>query len=125
MARATQPSTADLKRDFDALKADLGNLTKELRAFAQAQERSLSQRATETAQAAANGVVGTAQAAANGFLGATEGLRETGAQQAQNLRSLAEQATSGAEELVREHPAGTVAGAAAIGFLVGALAARR
>ncbi|MCB1391104.1 MAG: DUF883 family protein [Rhodobacteraceae bacterium] len=114
MARATQPSTADLKRDFDALKADLGALTNELRAFAQAQERSLSQRATQTAQAAANGV-----------LGATEGLRESGAQQVQNLRALAEQATSGAEDLVREHPAGTVAGAAALGFLVGALAARR
>ncbi|PWE28001.1 hypothetical protein [Pararhodobacter marinus] len=114
MARASQPSTAQLKREFDALKADLGALAHEMRAYAQAQESSLSSRA----QAKAN-------TAADAARGAAESLFSGADHQFQHIRQFAESAAGGAEDMVRERPAAIVAGAAAIGFLVGALAARK
>lgn len=125
MARATQPSTADLKREFDSLKKDFGALTRELRAFAEAQERSLARRASEGAREAGSMAAETMDAAVDSIRDAAGNLRDSGEQHVQRLREIAEQAGAGAEEMVRERPGATLAGAAALGFLVGALTARR
>ena len=93
----------DVKGDFDALKADLGALTGELKRFLAAQNASFGQKAVETA-----GVV-----------------RDASEQQLAALRDMAQNAAGSAETLARKHPVGTVAGAALLGFAIGALATRR
>ncbi len=125
MARTTQPSTADLKREFDSLKADLGGLAKELRAYAASQERSLGQRAADTASATAGTMRDAAGTMRDNVSTLRDAVLERGDEQLQSLRAFAETAAGNAEDMVRQHPGSTVAGAAAVGFLIGALMARR
>ena len=95
--------TAEMRRDFDALRKDVSALTDVMKQYATLQESNL--------RAAANDRIVS--------------LKSAGEDQLDELRQRAEQTAADAQEMVRKNPGYSVAGAAAIGFIIGALTARR
>lgn len=95
--------TERLREEFDALRDDFASLTRELRTFAEHEERILGAKASDRVVA----------------------LKQIGAEQFDLARRYAVDAGKAAETTVRQHPGYAVAGLAALGFLVGALALRR
>jgi len=92
-----------LHADFDILRDDFQSLAQELKAFAQHEEHMLGDRASERVVA----------------------LKAAGEQQLELAKTYAFDAAKGAEDTVRRHPGYAVAGAATLGFLLGAIALRR
>lgn len=95
--------TERLRKEFDNLREDFMSLTRELRSYAQNEERALGERASERVVS----------------------LKSAGERQYETAKHYAVDAAKTAETTVREHPAYAVAGAAVLGFLVGAFAVRR
>lgn len=92
-----------LRAEFDNLREDVMALAHDLKAYAQHEERALGERANDRVVS----------------------LKTTGAEQFEAARTYAVEAAKTAETTVREHPAYAVAGAAALGFLLGAFTVRR
>ena len=92
-----------LRTECETLCGDVALLVQDLKTFARAEERSLADRAGERVVA----------------------LKSTGEQQLDLAKARARDAAQAAEKTVREHPGYAVAGAAALGFLIGALTLRR
>jgi len=102
-AKTQNPDYEKLREEFDTLRSDFRSLTRELKAFARHEERTLADRANERVVA----------------------LKSAGEHQYELARDYAIDAAKTAEETVREHPGYAVAGAAALGFLLGAFTVRR
>jgi len=107
MARAKEKIQHDeydrLRAEFDTLRDDLASLAGELKSFARDKEQTLADRTNERVVA----------------------LKSAGEHQLELARTYALDAAKSAEKTVREHPAYAVAGAAALGFLLGAITLRR
>lgn len=95
--------TEDLRKDFEALRDDVGALAEMLK------DQALESR-SRAADAAADRVVA---------------LKAASQERLDEIRARATDAAKSAEDVVRRNPAYSVAGAAAAGFLLGALTARR
>jgi ElaB/YqjD/DUF883 family membrane-anchored ribosome-binding protein len=96
-------TAADIGAQLGALKADVAALTVTLGQFAKAQKNNL----TNTAS---NGI---------------HALRDGAVDQVDAARRMGEKSYANAENMVRNHPAGSIAVAAGVGFLVGMVATRR
>ncbi len=109
MARAetngskTEPTTADLQNELQALKRDIANLGATLGEYGRARGEHLKTAAKDQA----------------------EFLRAKGEEGVTYAQQSASSAYHQAEDSVRENPAAAVGIAAAIGFMVGLLAGRR
>jgi len=99
----SEPTTADLQHELEALKQDIANLGATLGEFTRAKGENLKSAAKEQAQH----------------------LRSKGEESIAHAQKSAAQAYHHAEDSVRENPAAAVGIAAAIGFMVGLLAGRR
>jgi ElaB/YqjD/DUF883 family membrane-anchored ribosome-binding protein len=97
------PETENLANELAALREDFGALARDLKSLAQARGESLSDKTAERVVA----------------------LKAAGERQVAKAGELAGKATREAEGYVREHPAATVAASAVLGFVIGAIAARR
>lgn len=95
--------TDRLREEFDALRHDFRSLARDLKTFAAHEERALGDQAGDRIVA----------------------LKAVGERQIEMAKRYAADAGKAAENTVREHPAYAVAGAAALGFLIGALTLRR
>lgn len=109
MARAetngsnTNPSTAELQHQLDALRQDIANLGTALGEYGKAQTNQLKSAAVDQAQY----------------------LRAKGEQGVARAQKSATDAYQSAETSVKENPAAAVGIAAALGFVVGLVAGRR
>lgn len=103
MAQSKSPETEALANELAALRKDFGALAKDLRAIVEARTDSISDLTADRMVA----------------------LKSAGERQVARATKLAENAAHDAEDYVREHPAGTIAASAVLGFLIGAIAARR
>lgn len=109
MARAetngskSDPSTAELQHQLDALRQDIANLGTALGEYGRAQGQHLKSAATDQAQF----------------------LRAKGEEGVARAQKSATDAYQNAENSVRENPAAAVGIAAALGFVVGLVAGRR
>lgn len=105
MAQAKTPArdTDDLMKEVAALREDFGALTQELKALARAEGERVSAKAADRVVA----------------------LKAAGERHLDEANELAAKAADEASGFVREHPAASVAAASAIGFVIGALTARR
>lgn len=103
MAQTKSPEAEALAGELAALRKDFGALTKDLKAIVEARSDSISDKTAERVVA----------------------LKSAGERQVAKASKMAETAAHDAEEYVREHPAGTIAASAVLGFLIGAIAARR
>lgn len=108
MARQTQsgpeePSTEDLAKQVEALRADLSNIAETLKALGLAQ----------------------GEAVAEDLRARAEELRRKGEAQYDHLHARAEGLAEDADRLVREKPAMAMGIAAGFGFLVGLLMSRK
>ncbi len=92
-----------LHAEFETLRGDFLSLAQELKSFARHEERMLGDRANERVVA----------------------LKSSGLEQLEMAKNYALDAAKTAEERVRDHPGYAVAGAAALGFLLGAITLRR
>lgn len=92
-----------LRNEFENLRSDFLSLTRELRSYARHEERALAEKANDRVVA----------------------LKSAGEQQLDLAREYVIEGAETAENMVREHPAYAVAGATALGFLLGAFTARR
>ena len=101
--RLHKDETDLLREEFDALRDDFAALAGTLKAYAETEELRLGDKASDRLVA----------------------LKQAGAHQLDIARRYAADAGKAAETTLREHPAYVVAGAAALGFLVGALTGRR
>ena len=101
--RLDHDETDRLREEFDTLRSDFRSLARELRAYGEHEEHALGGRAEERIVA----------------------LKAAGAHQFETAKRYAADAGRAAETGVREHPGYAVAGAAALGFLLGALTLRR
>lgn len=99
----TEPTTADLQEQLEALKIDIANLGSTLTEYGKAQGEHLKSAAKDQARY----------------------LREKGEQSVTYAQQSATKAYHQAEDSVRENPAAAVGIAAAIGFMVGLIAGRR
>ena len=95
--------TDEMRRDFDALRRDVSSLTEVVKQYAQLQESNLKTMANDRIVS----------------------LKAAGEDQIEHLRSRAEQTVRDAEGYVRQNPTNAVAGAAALGFIIGAIFSRR
>lgn len=95
--------TDRLREEFDTLRRDFRSLARELKTFAEHEERALAEEAG----------------------GRIVSLKAAGERQLDMARRYAVDAGKAAGETVRAHPGYAVAGAAALGFLIGALTLRR
>lgn len=102
-AKQTTPDTDALMKEVEALRKDFGALTQELKSLAQDSSESLSARAADRVVA----------------------LKTKGERQLEEASALAGKAAEDASDYVKKKPATSMAGAAALGFVVGALTARR
>ncbi|MCB1359213.1 MAG: hypothetical protein KDK53_22820 [Maritimibacter sp.] len=102
-SRTHNDETEMLRAEFDALRDDFAALAGTLRSLAETEERRLGATAGDRVVA----------------------LKQAGAHQLDLAKRYAADAGKAAETTLREHPGYVVAGAAALGFLVGALAGRR
>lgn len=93
----------DLRVDFEMLREDVGALAQIMKEEVRFQEKDLAGKASERVVA----------------------LRSAGEHRLEEIRTRATEAAKRAETTVREHPGYAVAGAAALGFMLGALALRR
>ncbi|RVT87354.1 DUF883 family protein [Rhodobacteraceae bacterium CCMM004] len=100
---ATAPSSEDLSRQIEMLKADIGKIAETL---------------TEMGRSRGQDVADKARAQA-------EELQSKAEAQAAALRSTAESAVDDAERYVRANPVTALGIAAAIGLLIGLLSGRR
>jgi len=94
--------TDRLREEFDTLRSDFQSLARELRSFARHEEEALEGKASDRVVA----------------------LKTAGEHQLELAKRYAADAGKAAEKTVREHPGYAVAGAAAVGFLLGALTLR-
>jgi ElaB/YqjD/DUF883 family membrane-anchored ribosome-binding protein len=95
--------TEQLRREFDNLREDFVSMARELKSYAGHQGRSVEEAASDRVVA----------------------LKSVGERQLEAAKSYAVDAAKAAEEGVRAHPGYSVAGAAALGFLLGVVTARR
>ncbi|MCB1350185.1 MAG: hypothetical protein KDK11_16670 [Maritimibacter sp.] len=106
--RLHKDETDRLREEFDNLRTDFASLARELKAYVEHEEHLLGDR-----------VLG----------GRTSdrvvALKQAGAHQLDLAKRYAADAGKAAETTLRDHPGYVVAGAAALGFLVGAFALRR
>ncbi len=102
-AKQTARDTDDLMKEVAALREDFGALTKELKALARAETDHLSTRAAERVVA----------------------LKASGERRLEEANEIAAKAAEEATGFVKTHPAASVAAASVLGFIVGALTARR
>lgn len=103
MANKAQTSPADVKSEIETLRADFASLAAEVNNLVKAQ--------TEAAkEGAAERVVE---------------LKSAGQRELEKVGAAATKSAEDAEQFVKANPAGSVAGAAAIGFALGALLARK
>lgn len=93
----------DLRRDFEALREDVGALAQVFKDEARLRQRELTDSATDRVVA----------------------LRSASEERLDEIRDRATLAAHRAEDVVRRNPAYAVGGAAALGFLVGAIFSRR
>lgn len=105
--RTHKDETDLLREEFDALRDDFAALAGTLKAYAEKEGQRLGEKAVDRAD---NRVVA---------------LKQAGAHQLDLAKRYAADAGKAAETTLREHPGYVVAGAAALGFLVGALTGRR
>lgn len=98
-----QDDTDHLREEFETLRSDFMALARDLRSYAEHENRALADKTSDRVVS----------------------LKAAGQHQLDIARGYAGEAVKAAETTVREHPGYAVAGAAAAGFLVGALATRR
>jgi ElaB/YqjD/DUF883 family membrane-anchored ribosome-binding protein len=103
MAQSKSPETDALASELAALRKDFGALAQDLKAIIETRSDSISEKTAERVVA----------------------LKSAGERQVAKAAKVAENAAHDAEDYVREHPAGTIAAATMLGFLLGAIAARR
>lgn len=105
MAQAKQNTrdTEDLMKEVAALREDFGAIAKELKSLAGAERDNMSSKAAERVVA----------------------LKSAGERRLEDASEMATNAAHGASDFVKDHPATSIAGAAALGFLFGALTSRR
>jgi ElaB/YqjD/DUF883 family membrane-anchored ribosome-binding protein len=96
-------SVADIEKQIALLKADIADLGATLSDYGQKQQAILKSTAADR----------------------IETLKAKGVENADALRKQVESAYAGAEDSVRNHPAASIGIAAAFGFLVGLVTARR
>ena len=96
-------AAGEIGAQLSALKADVGALTVALGQYAKAQKNNLGNAASDGMHALQNHAVDQMNA----------------------TRQMGEKSYANAESLVRSHPAGSIAVAAGVGFLVGLVATRR
>jgi len=92
-----------LREEFDTLRADFVSLARELKSYAEHEGRGLEDTASDRVVA----------------------LKSVGERQFEAAKGYAVDAAKAAEEGVRAHPGYAVAGAAAVGFLLGAFTTHR
>jgi ElaB/YqjD/DUF883 family membrane-anchored ribosome-binding protein len=102
-AKTPTPETEELMNELAALRKDFGALAKELRNLGESKSEALSAKAAERVVA----------------------LKSAGERQVEKAGEVAERAVHEAQGYAREHPATTLAATAVLGFIVGALTARR
>ncbi|WP_417249296.1 hypothetical protein [Celeribacter sp.] len=103
MPSKTQSQTADVKAELETLRADFGALAKEVNSLVQMQ----------------------AAAAKEGVSERASELQSASQRELDRLGKAATASVEEAETFVKSNPAGSVAGAAAVGFALGALLARK
>ena len=96
-------AVGEISTQISALKADVAGLTAALGQYAKAQKNNLSNAASEGMNA----------------------VRDHAVDQMNAARQIGEKSYANAESLVRSHPAGSIAVAAGVGFLVGLVTTRR
>lgn len=99
----SEPTTADLQAELEALKQDIANLGATLGEYGRARGEDLKSAAKDQAQF----------------------LRAKGEESVAHAQKMTTNAYHQAEDSVRENPAAAVGIAAAVGFMVGLLAGRR
>ena len=102
-AKTTTRDTDDLMKEVAALREDFAALTKELGALARSEKDALSARAADRVVA----------------------LKAAGERRLEEANEIATKAAEEAAGIVRKNPAASVAAASVVGFIVGALTARR
>lgn len=102
-AKIPKDETARLREEFDNLRTDFLSLAQELKAYAEHEQHAFEDRASDRVVA----------------------LRAASERQLEAAKGYALDAAKAAENGVREHPGYAVAGAAALGFLIGAFTTRR
>lgn len=96
-------TASDIGAQISALKADVAALTVTLGQYAKAQKNNMTNAASDGMHA----------------------LRDRAVDQVDAARLMGEKSYANAENMVRNHPAGSIAVAAGVGFLVGMVATRR
>lgn len=102
-AKQTTRDTEDLMKEVAALRDDFGALTRELKTLARSETEALSSKAADRVVS----------------------LKASGERRLEQANEMAAKAADEAAGFVKTHPAASVAASAAIGFVVGALSARR
>lgn len=103
MATKAQTSTADVKAELETLRADFSSLTAEVNKLVKVQTAAAKDGASERVVE----------------------LKSAGKREMDKVGELASQSAEDAEKFVKANPAGSVAGAAAVGFVLGALMSRK